>query len=215
MNNSENNSGFIAGTLIHTETGLKPIEQIQVGDFVLSKSETGEQAYKCVLQTFTHPPKRFIQVNYSFDDARDIAYPINTTMNHPFWVIDKGWTLAEDLNCFSPKNKLELCDNRQVTLEAKNDVYVSEQPGVGWTPCHTDDTSQPGDLWDFVNHRLVATRVPALEKIQYNRYFDPSYRHHHTHFLKLPVYNLEVEDFHTYYVGKHGVWVHNQSYRSK
>ena len=27
--------------------------------------------------------------------------------------------------------------------------------------------------------------------------------------LHLPVYNLEVEDFHTYYAGKHGVWVHN------
>jgi hypothetical protein len=42
MNNSKNNSGFVAGTLIHTQTGLKPIEQIQVGDFVLSKPESGE-----------------------------------------------------------------------------------------------------------------------------------------------------------------------------
>ena len=53
MNNSKNNSGFVAGTLIHTQTGLKPIEQIQVGDFVLSKSEnSSEQAYKRVTQTF-------------------------------------------------------------------------------------------------------------------------------------------------------------------
>jgi hypothetical protein len=28
-------------------------------------------------------------------------------------------------------------------------------------------------------------------------------------YLHLPVYNLEVEDFHTYYVGEHGIWVHN------
>ncbi|WP_428717436.1 hypothetical protein [Undibacterium curvum] len=28
-------------------------------------------------------------------------------------------------------------------------------------------------------------------------------------YLKLPVYNLEVDDFHTYYVGKIGIWVHN------
>ncbi len=27
--------------------------------------------------------------------------------------------------------------------------------------------------------------------------------------LKTRVYNIEVEDFHTYYVGKHGGWVHN------
>ncbi|MBK7006042.1 MAG: hypothetical protein IPH37_13695 [Burkholderiales bacterium] len=30
-------------------------------------------------------------------------------------------------------------------------------------------------------------------------------------FFKAPVYNLEVEDFHTYYVGEHGIWVHNQN----
>ncbi|HND80462.1 MAG TPA: hypothetical protein PLS39_08555 [Accumulibacter sp.] len=28
--------------------------------------------------------------------------------------------------------------------------------------------------------------------------------------FKLPVYSLEVEDFHTYYVGELGVWVHNE-----
>ncbi|WP_425423482.1 polymorphic toxin-type HINT domain-containing protein [Stenoxybacter acetivorans] len=27
--------------------------------------------------------------------------------------------------------------------------------------------------------------------------------------FKCAVYNLEVEDFHTYYVGTNGVWVHN------
>ena len=30
-------------------------------------------------------------------------------------------------------------------------------------------------------------------------------------FFKAPVYNLEVEDFHTYCVGEHGIWVHNQN----
>jgi hypothetical protein len=39
MNNSKSNSGFAAGTLIHTQTGLKPIEKIRVGDFVLSQPE--------------------------------------------------------------------------------------------------------------------------------------------------------------------------------
>ena len=31
------------------------------------------------------------------------------------------------------------------------------------------------------------------------------------HLYTTTVYNLEVEDFHTYYVGKAGVWVHNKS----
>lgn len=45
---------FVAGTLIHTDKGLVPIEQLKVGDMVLSKHEsnTGEQAYKRVVRTF-------------------------------------------------------------------------------------------------------------------------------------------------------------------
>lgn len=27
------------------------------------------------------------------------------------------------------------------------------------------------------------------------------------------VYNLETEDYHTYYVGQHGVWVHNSNFK--
>jgi hypothetical protein len=42
---------FAAGTLVHTKEGLVPIEQIKVGDWVLSKPENrGEQAYKRVLK---------------------------------------------------------------------------------------------------------------------------------------------------------------------
>lgn len=33
---------FIAGTLVHTKDGLKPIEQIKVGDWVLSRPENPE-----------------------------------------------------------------------------------------------------------------------------------------------------------------------------
>lgn len=44
---------FLAGTLIHTEQGLVPIEQIKVGDRVLSKDESGEGelVYKPVVRT--------------------------------------------------------------------------------------------------------------------------------------------------------------------
>jgi Hint domain-containing protein len=35
---------FAAGTLVHTREGLKAIEQIQVGDWVLSKHESTSRA---------------------------------------------------------------------------------------------------------------------------------------------------------------------------
>ncbi len=47
------NGCFIAGTLVHTKTGLVPIEEIKVGDWVLSPPEMkGDLAYKRVANTF-------------------------------------------------------------------------------------------------------------------------------------------------------------------
>ncbi|GHU29908.1 hypothetical protein AGMMS50256_15740 [Betaproteobacteria bacterium] len=58
----------------------------------------------------------------------------------------------------------------------------------------------------------VAANVIALQEIQDHeeKFHDPRfYTFPEELFFKLPVYNLEVEDFHTYYDGKHGVWLHN------
>jgi hypothetical protein len=53
-------NGLVAGTLVHTDKGLVPIEQLKVGDMVLSKHEsnTGEQAYKRVVSTFKSATKQ-------------------------------------------------------------------------------------------------------------------------------------------------------------
>lgn len=34
-------TGFVAGTLVHTKSGLVPIEQLKVGDLVLSQPDEG------------------------------------------------------------------------------------------------------------------------------------------------------------------------------
>lgn len=44
---------FTAGTKVQTDEGEKPIEEIEIGDKVLSKSDvTGEVAYKEVVGLF-------------------------------------------------------------------------------------------------------------------------------------------------------------------
>lgn len=61
-----NHTGFVAGTLVHTDQGLVPIEQINVGDLVLSKSESGDVAYKRVVRTFKSPEKhRIMRVGFN------------------------------------------------------------------------------------------------------------------------------------------------------
>jgi hypothetical protein len=52
-------SCFVAGTQVHTPTGVAAIESIQAGDFVLSQNvTTGELAYKMVVTPTNRPPPR-------------------------------------------------------------------------------------------------------------------------------------------------------------
>ncbi len=62
----EQDGCFPAGTLVWTDKGMVPIEQIKVGDKVLSQPETGgEQCYKSVINTFVHEDKILRQISYT------------------------------------------------------------------------------------------------------------------------------------------------------
>ncbi|MCC9600701.1 Hint domain-containing protein [Stieleria sp. JC731] len=83
---------FPAGTLVHTETGKRPIESIRSGDKVLSRdTDTGELMYKLVVRTTVRPPSDTMRMIVSGE-------VITATVGHPFWVVGQGWTMAKDLN---------------------------------------------------------------------------------------------------------------------
>ncbi|WP_329959303.1 polymorphic toxin-type HINT domain-containing protein [Paenibacillus athensensis] len=74
-----------------TNEGEKNIEDIQVGDKVLSKNEeTGEVAYKEVTATFNHETDEIYNIQVG-------GQTIESTYNHPFYVEGKGWTFVKDL----------------------------------------------------------------------------------------------------------------------
>ena len=75
---------FVAGTMVHTKDGLKPIEEIKVGDYVLSKPENGgELAYKRVTKTFERENIEVWGVTYGI---KGVGHLIVTTAEHPFWI---------------------------------------------------------------------------------------------------------------------------------
>ncbi len=79
------------GTLIWTAGGPIAIEQIQVGDLVLSQNtQTGELAYKPVLGLTVRPKANLVAIQAG-DDR------IETSGGHPFWVAGEGWIKARDL----------------------------------------------------------------------------------------------------------------------
>ncbi len=210
---------FAKGTLVHTKEGLKAIEEIQVGDWVLSKPENGgEQTYKRVLKTFEHPPERLVRVAYYVPENKPNRYGataavLNVTVNHPFFVKELGWTAARELMNYNRADvHFEDVDGNDVDFHTLTRVYISDQPNVGWIPADMGATNSTGALWNYDTHKLINGEALALDAIRETyrdlgdrEAIDPDL------FFKAPVYNLEVEEFHTYYVGEHGIWVHNQN----
>jgi hypothetical protein len=82
---------FLPGTPVWTDTGPEPIERIQVGDRVLAQHpDTGELAYKLVLQTTVRPDAATVRVGIAGEE-------IYATKGHPFWVAGEGWKMARRL----------------------------------------------------------------------------------------------------------------------
>lgn len=132
---------FTAGTKVFTDEGEKNIEDIQVGDRVLSKDEeTGEVAYKEVTATFNHETDEIYKIHVG-DQV------IESTFNHPFYVEGKGWTFVKDLKV--------------------------------------------GDLLVQSDGNTLKIESIELEHKQ------------------VTVYNMTVDDFHTYFVSDLEIWVHN------
>ncbi len=81
-----------AGTLVWTDAGPAPIEQIRVGDLVLAQDQdSGELAYQPVLRTTIRPQGPLVRVCLI---NREV---LETSGGHLFWVAGTGWTKARDL----------------------------------------------------------------------------------------------------------------------
>lgn len=100
---------FTAGTKVLTDKGEKNIEDIKVGDKVLSKDENnpnGKLAYKEVTALHRNQRDDIIKLHV----GKQI---IETTDNHPFWVDGKGWIFADELQV---GDKLLRSDKKKLTI---------------------------------------------------------------------------------------------------
>jgi hypothetical protein len=96
-NNRTRHECLVAGTSIQTQSGLKPIEKIQVGDMVVSQNlGTGELGFKPVLRATERPEAPVCEIGLSNGES------ISATLGHRWWVIGRGWVKTKDLqvgNC--------------------------------------------------------------------------------------------------------------------
>ena len=115
---------FVAGTKVHTADGLKNIEEIRVGDVVVSRSEhdpSGDNSLRRVTDLFVTHPKRLLTVRYRTGDTVE---ELTGTATHPFFVREQaGFVPAEELKVgwhFS------LVDGQEATIEEIRETVAEE-----------------------------------------------------------------------------------------
>jgi hypothetical protein len=209
MQNNLNSSGFTAGTLVHSKDGLVPIEEIKVGDLVLSRSEHREAgaglSLKRVLKTLVHEDKevKFIGYKNGPNLKKERTHALFSSLDHQFWVKDKGWTAASLLqgDWLGPSH-LEL-SSCAPAFSVPMFIYKSDRDGIGWVA--SAGFEGEGFEWDFVKgewgiNSYFDTKNWPIHDVDDGGDGD-GYRYTAT------VYNLEVDAFHSYFVGEHGVLV--------
>ena len=214
-------SGFVAGTLVHTDQGLVPIEQLKVGDLVGSKAENdpdGELIYQRITQThrFEHKSLYMLHVVEQLSDNTESEISqFFTTPNHPFWKVNVGWVRTDLLR----NNDEILLDNgRKAHVFGGSPVLRTKNSKTGWVardlePMGETNATSYGFLIDFSNTKPVtpfddydqwanadvdywAYAANDLAGVQFS---DWAYND--------TVYNITVEHTYTYFAGEQSIWV--------
>lgn len=142
---------FVAGTLILTIEGLKRIEDIRIGDRVLSIDiDTMKSEYKDVLETFVRKTEDLIHIFIGEEE-------IITTVDHPFWVKGKGFVPATCLVIGS-----ELINDKGDIVYVENIFREKNNDGVEVYNFKVEDyhTYYVGENCILVHNANYKTRVP-------------------------------------------------------
>ena len=117
---------FVAGTLVKTEDGYKRIEEIREGDIVYSFDElNNEIVLREVKNLITNSVDEIIKI----ETENQI---IEASLEHPFYIKEKGWVEAKDLqqdDILITLNHEEKIKNISRDYYFKKDVYNLEIEG--------------------------------------------------------------------------------------
>ncbi|WP_171552470.1 hypothetical protein [Acinetobacter sp. Ac_5812] len=177
--------GFVGGTLVHTESGLVQIQDIQIGDRVLSADTvTGQQSYQVVMKVIKteKQPVIFMEFDYWIDpdlslfekikldkevrkkfNLSGIALPslqFTVTPEHPFWVEGKGWVAAhqitnQDVAVDKNGNKYSLNFDGYDT-KPHAEIYTASDKNIGMVPNYGSESSFYGFAVDLFTGNIIS-----------------------------------------------------------
>jgi hypothetical protein len=231
---------FVAGTLVHTDKGLVPIEHLQVGDMVLSLPENGqgEKTYKKVLDTFKSQDKKQIYRIHcagTDSDANEYYPQFFATKEHPFYVFtddEWSWVALENLQC---GDKFKTFNNTNIYVVEVFEMYtIEDNSRFSWSNSgsYNYEDQYPEIFVDFERNQQIYTvgeyfsncgNIPYEGAIVVNSEakdmlidgYQVSFENMFFNDFYANVYNFSVEDNHAYFVGKAGILAHNICDQSK
>jgi hypothetical protein len=203
---------FAAGTVVHTNNGLKPIELVRPGDRVLSMVKgQAKPVYQRVLRTLRETRQAVCWV-------RGQGNTLIATRSHPFFVAGYDWgDIHEDYRSDEPDyvgwrradqladgTLLELHDGRAARATSVP-IYRTQLEDTGWVPAapfHCE-SGHLINVSDGINELQLGAACM-------NDFMDAdTEQEKEDRACKTTVYHFEVAHFHTFYVGKLGVLVHD------
>jgi len=147
---------FVAGTLIETQEGEKPIEQIQRGDKVLTR----QGYYPVVASGMTYNNADVITV--AFSDGSELT----GTKEHPIYVQGKGFIPLVDLrygdtivsSCYTKKSYTKMCHIEDTPIQQYGQIkYTTEPAGI--------QNSAPGTYTGKSGKMLMAKFLKVMRSI--------------------------------------------------
>lgn len=219
MNNQ--NTGFVSGTLVHTISGLKPIQALKVGDIVLSRSEHGEtirqpiqhikktaQAiFRCTL--LEEQTEQNYTVHYLFSAGEQQIYGDSdwVSVARSDNAIRSAYNLSQqDLNLWRPKPVFAASNRKQQTfgLNAATFRADSQLNGKDDEFIHISPNGLIYHQPDEANFNFAPATAPLHSKsVNWNSINKKT--------LVLPVYQLCLADADNYFVGDEGILARSQS----
>ncbi|OTG94451.1 hypothetical protein B9T24_11880 [Acinetobacter sp. ANC 4654] len=220
MNNS---SGFTEGTLVHTKRGLVPIQDIRIGDEVLSVdvSQGNERVYKRVEKTFNSIQDIFrCTMLYPKGNQQHTIHYFFSSQNQRVRSASGEWFAVNEIDdsmidvyTLTDKN-LCLWWNKMI-YQSKN---KSGQTFAISTNTFTDDYHLSGndEYIDISSEGLIHHKVddedfnfsPETEKFLQS---SVDWNIFESEILRLSVYQLIIQDTGNYLVGSEGILVHDGS----
>ncbi|MFW2178074.1 MULTISPECIES: hypothetical protein [unclassified Moraxella] len=147
------NAGFVAGTLVHTDRGLVPIQNLQVGDLVWSKSlKENTESLKAIQNVSTIQNAEIWKVEYLPSVGSEDEYLLFVGSDTYIWVNGDaegyegtkiGWTKADD----------EMQTSSSVNLIGVNIGVISHTTPTFNT--HLKNVAFTVDTWDSTPELLI------------------------------------------------------------